>query len=150
MKQCVTFTETMATYSNNNIHPFQKKGEDNLSMTNRWIKSLLDNLDENLDQQTRVKVLENCGRNCCRSSGFYRKAQDNMSKARGTNEFLDMLGKDWTHLKREGENIYVVYDRCYCPLGRALLKDYPGQLSSYRNCSRGWIMEMFVCFEKTC
>jgi len=66
-----------------------------------------------------------------------------MSKAKDINEFLERLGKVWSHLQREGENIYVVYDKCYCPLGRALLKDYPGQLSSYCNCSRGWIREMF-------
>jgi hypothetical protein len=66
-----------------------------------------------------------------------------MSKAKDLNEFLDKLGKVWSHLHREGENLYIVYKKCYCPLGRALLKDYPGQLSSYCNCSRGWIKEMF-------
>jgi hypothetical protein len=66
-----------------------------------------------------------------------------MSKAKDVNDFLDRLRKVWSHLQREGENLYVVYDKCYCPLGRALLKDYPAQLSSYCNCSRGWIREMF-------
>jgi len=114
-----------------------------LSNANKWIKSILDDLDENVDEETRVKVLEDCGRNCCRSSGFYRKAQDSMSKAKDQNEFLDNLGKVWSHLKKEGKDVYIVYEKCYCPLGRTLLKDYPSQLSSYCNCSRGWIKEMF-------
>ena len=118
-------------------------GEGAMSNANRWIKSLLDNLKESLDDKTRIKVLENCGRKCCHSSGFYKKAQESMSKAKNNNEFLDKLGKVWSHLLREGENIYVVYDKCYCPLGRTLLKDYSGQLSLYCNCSRGWIKEMF-------
>ena len=66
-----------------------------------------------------------------------------MSKAKDVNEFVDRLVKAWSHLHREGGNIYVVYDKCYCPLGRALLKDYPSQLSLYCNCSRGWVREMF-------
>jgi predicted hydrocarbon binding protein len=113
-----------------------------MSNANSWIKSLLDNL-ESLDNETVVKVLEDCGRSCCRSSGYYKKALDSMSKAKDVNEFVDRLGKAWSHLHREGEKVYVVYDRCYCPLGRALLKDYPNQLSLYCNCSRGWVREMF-------
>ncbi len=133
----------MTTYLNNNVYAVKKNGESSLSNANKWIKSILDNLDENVDKETRIEVLEECGRNCCRSSGFYKKAQKSMSKAKDRNEFLDSLRKVWSNLKKEGEDVYVVYEKCYCPLGRALSKDYPMQLSSFCNCSRGWIREMF-------
>ena len=113
-----------------------------MSNSNKWIKTLLSNLDS-IDKETGIKALEDCGRSCCRSSGYYKKAVESMSKAKDVDEFVDRLGKAWSHLHREGGNLYVVYDKCYCPLGRALMKDYPGQLSAYCNCSRGWIREMF-------
>jgi len=113
-----------------------------MSNTNKWIKTLLDNL-EKVDREKGVKVLEDCGRDCCRSNGYYKKAVESMSKAKDIDEFLNRLEKAWSHLHREGDDLYVVYEKCYCPLGRALMKEYTGQLSAFCNCSRGWIMEMF-------
>lgn len=75
-----------------------------MSNANSWIKSLLDNL-ESLDHETVVKVLEDCGRSCCCSSGYYKKALDSMSKAKDVNKFVDKLVKAWSHLHREGENV---------------------------------------------
>ena len=113
-----------------------------MSNSGKWIKNLLNNL-EKMDGKKVFKVLEDCGRDCCRSSGYYKKAVESMSKAKDVDEFLDRLEKSWSHLHRKGGDIYVVYEKCYCPLGRALMKEYPGQLSAFCNCSRGWIREMF-------
>jgi predicted hydrocarbon binding protein len=43
-------------------------------------------------------------------------------------------------LQGKGDAVYVVYDRCYCPL----VKGYDGKLSpTFCSCSRGWIKELF-------
>lgn len=109
----------------------------------RWIKFLLDYLDEYVDEKTRVEMLENCGRNCI-SSSYVEKAKSCKDKAKDMDDFLSKLSKIWGPLQREGEDVYVVYEKCYCPLGRTLLKDYADSLSSsFCNCGRGWIKELF-------
>jgi len=102
----------------------------------------LEGMDKELDEETRVKILEGCGRNCA-SLSLIKKAQALKARSKDMDEFLDELSKVWNHLKREGDGVYVVYEKCYCPL----VGKYPGNLSaSYCNCSRGWIKEVF---EKT-
>lgn len=120
----------------------------------RWIKTLMDNLDAEVDEETRAKILENCGRTCI-SSGFVKKAQACKKNAETMEEFLDNLSKMWNQLRREKGDVYVVYEKCYCPL----VKKYSGKLSPiWCSCSRGWIKELFesalqrpvdVVFEKS-
>jgi predicted hydrocarbon binding protein len=105
----------------------------------RWIKSLIDNLDAHVDEKTRVKVLENCGRTCI-SRDLIKKAQACKNSAKDIEEFLDKLSQIWSHLQRDDDEIHVVYEKCYCPL----VKAYPEKLSpTFCNCSRGWIKELF-------
>lgn len=107
--------------------------------THRWIESLMANMDAEVDEETRVKILENCGRSCIPTS-FLKKARSCQEKSEDLDDFLERLGKIWNHLKREGGDIYVKYDKCYCPL----VKTFPGELSySWCNCSRGWLLELF-------
>lgn len=107
--------------------------------THRWIESLMANMDAKVDEETRVKILENCGRSCIPTS-FLKKARSCQEKSEDLDDFLERLGKIWNHLKREGGDIYVEYDKCYCPL----VKTFPGELSSsWCNCSRGWLLELF-------
>jgi len=105
----------------------------------RWVGTMLDNLDNNVDKNTRIKILENCGRSCIPSS-FIKKARAYKVKSANNDEFLDRLGKIWKHLQYNGKKVYVNYDKCYCPM----MKSYKGKLSkSFCNCSRGWIKELF-------
>ena len=109
----------------------------------RWIKSLLDYLDECVGKETLVEMLENCGRNSI-SSRNIEKAKSCKNRAKDMDDFLSKLSKIWSPLQRDGDDVYVVYEKCYCPLGRALLKDYADSLSSsFCNCGRGWIKELF-------
>ena len=99
----------------------------------------MNGLDSEVDQRTRVRILENCGRSCI-SRGFIKRVQACNKRARNMDEFLDNLSEIWSHLHRDGDKIHVVYEKCYCPLVRA----YPGRLSrTFCNCSRGWIKELF-------
>jgi predicted hydrocarbon binding protein len=101
--------------------------------------NLLDALDLEVDEQTRVKVLESCGRKCI-GEGFLKKAEAIAKKSKSTEEFLDGLSKVWKHLHVSDDGVFVVYDECYCPL----VKGYEGKVSpSFCNCSVGWIRELF-------
>lgn len=107
--------------------------------SHKWIRALTESLDTQLDEKTKEKILEDCGRNCIPSS-FIEKAKALKKNAKDTDDFLDKLGKKWKHLQRNGNNVYVAYEKCYCPL----VKDYPEKLSpTFCNCSKGWIKELF-------
>jgi predicted ArsR family transcriptional regulator len=111
----------------------------------KWIVNLIDGLDKQVDKKIKMKILESCGRNCI-SQNFIKKAQSCKNRSKNKDEFLNQLMRIWKHLRREGNNIYVVYERCYCPL----VKTYQGKLpATFCNCSLGWIRELFEkCLEK--
>jgi predicted hydrocarbon binding protein len=110
-----------------------------LGLSAKWVVNLLDALDREIDEETRVKVLESCGRRCI-GGGFLKKAAAIAKKSKSTEEFLDGLGKVWKHLHVGKDEVFVVYERCYCPL----VKGYEGKMSpSFCNCSVGWIKELF-------
>ena len=106
----------------------------------RWISSLISGLDQYVDEDARAKVLEQCGRQC-QSQGFVRKVRSIYEKSKDTEEFLSEFGKIYEHLHREGDNVYIVYPKCYC----SFVNKIPSrQLSpTYCNCSRGWAKELF-------
>lgn len=107
--------------------------------SHKWIASLLAGLDEQVDGETTVAVLERCGRSCITDS-MVKRAKECRAEAESDAEFLDRLGQIWRHLERAGDEVYVVYPRCYCPL----VKDFPGKLSAtWCNCSRGWVKQLF-------
>jgi predicted ArsR family transcriptional regulator len=108
--------------------------------TEKWITALMDGLDKNVDEKTLAEVLEQCGRQC-QSQSFIKKARSLYEKSKNTDEFLDMLGKVYKHLHKEGDRVYLVYPRCYCSQVNKILK---GKLSgTYCNCSRGWAKALF-------
>lgn len=105
----------------------------------RWIKGLMDGLDSKVDERTRTRVLEDCGRVCI-SSSFIKRVKQVWERSGHLDSFLENVGEVWGHIKREGDGIYVEYGECYCPL----VKGYPGKISSsWCNCSRGWLLELF-------
>jgi len=109
-----------------------------MAFQHRWIKNILEGLDAEVEEETRIKILENCGRKCAPQS-LIKKAQAIRNQSKTTDEFLRKLGKVWKHLKIEDGGVYVEYEKCYCPLVRA----YKGELSkSFCNCSRGWIKQI--------
>jgi predicted ArsR family transcriptional regulator len=108
--------------------------------TEKWITTLMEGLDRNLDEGTIAKILEQCGRQC-QIQSFIKKARDLYQKSKSTDEFLDRLAEVNKHLHREGDKVYLIYPKCYCsqvnkiPKGRLL--------GTYCNCSRGWAKALF-------
>ena len=110
------------------------------SRNEKWITSLIDGLDKHFDEETRARVLEQCGRQC-QSQNFINKAKGIYQKSKDINDFLDKLGQVYKHLHREGDKIYIIYPRCYCSQVNKIPK---GKLSwTYCNCSRGWAKALF-------
>jgi predicted hydrocarbon binding protein len=106
----------------------------------RWITCLIAGLDEHVDEETRAKVLEQCGRQC-QSQSFIKKARDIYQKSENIDEFLDNFRQVYKHLHRDGDEVYIVYPKCYCS---HVNKIPPGKLSAtYCNCSRGWAKALF-------
>lgn len=106
----------------------------------RWTTWLIAAMDEFLDEETKVKVLEQCGRQC-QSENFIRKARKIYEKSDDIDEFLDEFGQVYENLHREGDKVYIIYPRCYCP---NVNKIPLGKLSAtYCNCSQGWAKALF-------
>lgn len=103
-----------------------------------WIAKLMENMDEHLDEETKINLLEECGRACAES---HAKAE--ALKHKGNLEgWLGAL-KKWVgpaNVQREEDAVRVIYSKCLCPL----VQDRPPLMSkTYCNCSRGWLMETF-------
>ena len=108
--------------------------------TEKWITTLMNGLEKNVDEKTLAEILEQCGRQC-QSQSFIKKAKGLYEKSKNIDDFLEKLGRAHKHLHREGEEVYIVYPRCYCSQVNKIPK---GKLSgTYCNCSRGWAKALF-------
>jgi predicted hydrocarbon binding protein len=108
--------------------------------TEKWLTTLVAGLDENVDEKTIARILEQCGRQC-QSQSLTKKARAIYQRSKNASEFLDELGTVYRHLHREGDRVYIVYPRCYCSQVNKIPK---GKLSAtYCNCSHGWAKALF-------
>lgn len=104
-----------------------------------WIETLLESLEKNLNDETRKKVLQHCGRFCARCHAL-EMFQDLKVRTSSLDEFLEKLnytipGVHWS--KVDEHTITVEYEKCFCPLHQTGLVDTPTQC----NCSTGWLKE---------
>ena len=103
-----------------------------------WILNLMENMDEHLDEDAKIKLLEECGRACAES---HAKAEALKHKG-DLDGWLGMF-KKWVgseNVQKEENAVRVIYSKCLCPL----VQDHPPLMSkTYCNCSRGWLMETF-------
>ena len=73
----------------------------------KFIKELMDNLDKKVEEEKRIKIMQNCGRECMGRS-VIQKARRLKKKAKDIDEFLELLNKSGIgggSLKREGNII---------------------------------------------
>jgi predicted hydrocarbon binding protein len=103
-----------------------------------WVKTFLANLDSSMDESSRVRFMEACGRDCAKR-GAIRMAEPFMGNIDGLiSALFGHLGKD--NIRREGGVVTLQYPECYCPMV-SKIKD---KLSdTWCHCSKGWVLEMF-------
>jgi predicted hydrocarbon binding protein len=103
-----------------------------------WILNLMENMDEQLDEGEKIKLLEECGRACAKSH-----AKEEALKHKGDLDGWLGLFKKWVgfdNVQMEAKAVRVIYSKCLCPL----VRDNPPLMSkTYCNCSRGWLKEVF-------
>lgn len=106
----------------------------------RWISCLITGLDELVDEETAIMILEQCGRQC-QSQSFIKRAKALYKKSASLEDFLEKLGEEYKNLHREGDEVYIIYPKCYCSFVNKIPQ---GKLSgTYCNCSRGWAKALF-------
>ena len=109
------------------------------AFTQRWIVDLVNSLDEHLDEETRQRVMESCGRSCARS-GPVRVARQHAGDLDGWLGILVKWHSGEEYVQRDGSRITVLCQECVCPV----VKDIEGTLpDTYCNCSLGWMKETF-------
>lgn len=106
----------------------------------KWITWLIAALDEYVDEETKRRILEKCGEQC-QSQSFIKKARTLYENSENLDDFLEKFGQVYENLHREGDDVFIIYPKCYCPNVNKLPR---GKLSAtYCNCSRGWAKALF-------
>ena len=102
-----------------------------------WVVSLMKNMDATLPESERIRVMEQCGRDCAKR-GAIALAKQHQGDLNGLlSKLAGHLGPDNARL--DGNKVFVTYNKCFCPLVGA----GPERLSeTYCHCSRGWLKEM--------
>jgi len=104
-----------------------------------YILTLMENMEKQLDEKTRTKLMEDCGRACARRGGMFKMAQECRGNVK---KFIEIsagqLGKENVFL--DGDTVHWGYPRCFCEL----VAEGPARLpGTYCRCSVGWVLEMF-------
>jgi hypothetical protein len=81
-----------------------------------WLTDLLDTMEAGLDEATRVKLIEGCGRGCYRRHAF---KQDLAAQGQGdVDRLIEALRQNF-EVWREGDEVHLRYGEvspgCYCP-----------------------------------
>ena len=104
-----------------------------------WIKELLSNLDSSVDEKTKQNIMEKCGPKC----PFSHLPNDELIKLRNESkteeEFLKKISEVW-RLVKEGNEYYVVFDKCYCPL---VMNDLENSSKTMCYCTLGSLKHKF-------
>ena len=108
----------------------------------RCIRSIMDRLDREMDEETRWAIMEACGRRCIGASTL-REARRLQQEAQDLDDLLRRLNQariGGGHLQREGWVIHAAYDRCYCG---SVSKTREPFSATYCHCSCGWYQQLF-------
>lgn len=86
-----------------------------------WVSDLMDTMNEVLDEKTRIKLIEGCGRGCFRRHQFKVDIAD---KGKGDLKKLIDAYKANFEIWREADIVHIRYGEvskmCYCPVARFL------------------------------
>lgn len=106
---------------------------------NAWIKELLNNLDREVEENKRIEIMEACGEKCPFTHLTDEQLLTIKKNARDEKDFIEQLSRKW-RVKTEGEEVYVVFDQCYCPF---VSDDIRGASKTLCYCTQGNIKKKF-------
>lgn len=119
-----------------------------------WIKDLMEHIDAVLDQETKIKLMQACGRSCFIHT--FGVADENEPAPEERERYLQLLESRGFKLRREGDVITFSFNwgrnhqnptglvmsdgYCMCP---QVESGPPGLSPSYCYCSTGYVKESF-------
>jgi Family of unknown function (DUF6144) len=89
-----------------------------LTFIQNWVSDLMDTIDSEVDEETKIKLMSGCGRGCYQRHQF---KQDIAAKGKGSVDKLIEAYKANFEVWREGEDkVHIRYGEvnkngCYCP-----------------------------------
>jgi len=116
-----------------------------------WVKFLMDNMDALLDEKTKIKLMNACGRSCYLNA--FGVAPEKKPSPEAAERYLQALEKAGFKVERGAESATITYGWggkqnpqglslkegfCMCPL---VENEIPGLSPSYCNCSAGYVAE---------
>jgi len=113
-----------------------------------WIKGAIERLERQIGKEKSVKIMENCGRDCC-GPKHSEHAKQLMSESKSVEEFTGKLSRGGVKFKLKDENTVVgEYSKCYCSLVNQTPKPFSSKI--YCQCGVGYIKQQFEsAFGKT-
>lgn len=119
-----------------------------------WIKDLMKHMDEQLDQETKIKLMQDCGRSCfIRAFGVAEESEPSLQERDRYLQLLESRGFEihrvggaiifsfnWGQYHQNPTGLMMSDGYCMCPQ----VETGPLDLSpSYCYCSTGYVMESF-------
>lgn len=137
---CATILLNRSTkaYSDSKTKKQEKQMKQNLKFVHDWISNLMKNMDSHLDEETKIKIMEECGRACAKNH-----TKKEALKSQGQLDGWLTKMKKWIgeeNVQKEKNLVRVIYSKCYCPI---LQDSQPILSNTYCHCSRGWLKENF-------
>jgi hypothetical protein len=117
-----------------------------------WVRDAIRRLDSTVDEETRIQIMEHCGRNCASlNTRVIESAIKRRKKFKDTDTFLEAEQRKpmkGTRLCREGTILHQYYTphaftppmRCYCSLMRGLPED---ATISMTYCSKAFVQKLW-------
>jgi predicted hydrocarbon binding protein len=119
-----------------------------------WVRGAMERLDALVGEETRIRIMENCGRDCAHvNKRVIDRAKLRRKKFNSADEFLEAEQKKpmaGTRLVREDNVLYQFYTpktfirpmRCYCGLLRGL-PDRETVSKTYCHCAKGFVKKFW-------
>lgn len=108
------------------------------AFTTAWVGSLVENMDDQLDEKARIALLNACGR-ACAERGAKAMAKAHKGNVDG---LVAQLKANFSEgrIEKEGDTVTMSWDQCLCPLVTSETRTVSG---TFCHCSEGWMHEMF-------
>ena len=106
-----------------------------------WINDAICRLEKQIGKEKSIKIMENCGRDCC-GSKHSEHAKQLMSESKSVEEFAGKLSRGGVKFKLQDKNTIIgEYNKCYCSMVNQIKK--PFQSLTYCHCGVGYIRQRF-------